>query len=69
MKALLCNGATDIGNSGPDYFYGFGWMNLLRSVKMVENNNYINDSVANGAIKTNSINVPANTAQLKVSLA
>src|SRR5258706_2855445 len=68
MKALLCNGATDMGNKGPDYFYGFGWMNLLRSVKMLENNNYINDSVTNGATKTVSITVPANTARLKVML-
>ena len=42
MKALLCNGATDNGNAGPDYRYGFGWMNLLRSVKMLENGNYFN---------------------------
>lgn len=68
MKTLLCNGATDIGNTGPDYTYGFGWMNLLRSVKMLENNNYFNDSVANGITNTHSITVPANTAQLKVML-
>jgi Subtilase family/Secretion system C-terminal sorting domain len=68
MKALLCNGATDIGNSGPDYTYGFGWMNLLRSVKMLEQNNYFNDSVANSNTNTHSITVPANTAQLKVML-
>ncbi len=68
MKALLCNGATDMGNSGPDYSYGFGWMNLLRSVKMLEYNNYINDSVNNAVTKTHSITIPVNTAQLKVML-
>ena len=68
MKALLCNGATDLGNTGPDYSNGFGWMNLLRSVKMLENNNYYNDSVVNGNNKVYSITVPANTAQLKVML-
>jgi hypothetical protein len=68
MKALLCNGATDLGNSGPDYTYGFGWMNLVRSVKMLEANNYFNDSVANSIINTHSITVPANTARLKVML-
>ena len=31
MKALLCNGATDKGLAGPDFTYGFGVMNLLRS--------------------------------------
>lgn len=68
IKALICNGATDRGNVGPDFSYGFGWMNLLRSVKMMENNNYFNDSVANTQINTHSITVPANTAQLKVML-
>ncbi|HKB43782.1 MAG TPA: S8 family serine peptidase [Chitinophagaceae bacterium] len=68
MKALLCNGATDLGNNGPDYTYGFGWMNLLRSVKMLEQNNYFNDSVANTANNIHTITVPANAAQLKVML-
>ena len=68
MKALICNGATDIGNKGPDYTYGFGWMNLLRSVKMLEQNNFINDSVANSITNTYSIAVPANIGRLKVML-
>ncbi len=29
MKALICNGGTDLGNTGPDFTYGFGWMNLV----------------------------------------
>lgn len=70
MKALLLNGATDKGNTGPDYSYGFGWMDLLRSVIMLEQNNYINDSVDAGATKTHSITIPpgASIAQLKVML-
>jgi hypothetical protein len=68
MKALICNGAADLGNTGPDYTYGFGWMNLLRSVKMLEQNNYFSDSVANSANNTHVITVPANTAQLKIML-
>jgi hypothetical protein len=40
MKALICNGAADFGNIGPDYTYGFGVMNLLRSVDMLSNNHY-----------------------------
>ena len=68
MKALISNSGTDKGNEGPDYSYGFGWMNLLRSLKMLENNAYQNDSVSNGSSKTITINVPDNTAQLKVML-
>ncbi|MBL7743678.1 MAG: S8 family serine peptidase [Chitinophagaceae bacterium] len=68
IKALVCNGGTDLGNPGPDYTYGFGWLNLLRSVDMLENSRYIISSVANGVNNTHNITVPANTAQLKVML-
>ncbi len=68
MKALLCNGADDRGNPGPDYTYGFGSMNLIRSLKMMENGTYFNTTVVQGATNTQSILVPSNTAQLKVML-
>jgi hypothetical protein len=68
LKALICNGGTDRGNDGPDYSYGFGSMNLLRSVTMMESTTYFNTSVANTANNTHVVAVPANTAQLKVTL-
>src|SRR5690606_36836293 len=40
--------------------------NLLRSVTMIENATYFNSTVANTITNTHTINVPANTAQLKV---
>lgn len=68
MKALLCNGASDRGNNGPDFQYGFGWMNLLRSIDMMENDHYVIDNVAASGLNQHVINVPANTAMLKVML-
>ena len=68
LKVLLCNGATDRGNAGPDFSYGFGSMNLLRSITMMENATYFNATVANTVTNTHTITVPANTAQLKVLL-
>jgi hypothetical protein len=68
MKALVCNGASDRGTTGPDFQYGYGWMNLLRSIDMMEQNHYFNASVATGATNTHTITIPANTAQLKVML-
>nr|WP_170982884.1 S8 family serine peptidase [Dyadobacter frigoris] len=68
VKALICNGGIDKGNAGPDYKYGFGWVNLLRSVKMMESKSYADDSLTNGSSKTHVIAVPENTAQLKVML-
>ena len=68
MKALMCNGAADLGNRGPDFQYGFGWMNLSRSVEMLEKEQYKIGSITNGATQNHTITVPANTAQLKVML-
>ncbi len=70
MKALLLNGADDRGNPGPDYTFGFGWMNLLRSVTMLEQHNYITTSVAPGATNTHTLVMSAGSqiAQLKVML-
>lgn len=68
MKAILVNGAVDKGNEGPDYRYGFGWLNLLRSVKMLEAKSYITGQVSHQGNNDFSIHIPANTAQLKVML-
>jgi hypothetical protein len=68
IKAVLCNGADDRGNPGPDFTYGFGSMNLLRSVDMIEQNHYYISSISNGATTSHTIPVPSNTAQLKVML-
>jgi len=68
MKALICNGGMDKGNAGPDFRYGFGWLNLLRSVKMLESKSYVNDSLTHNTSKTHVITIPDNTAQLKVML-
>jgi hypothetical protein len=68
MKALLINGATDLGNPGPDYSFGYGLMNLLRSAVMMENNNYQNSTIATGNTINYNLVVPANIAQLRVLL-
>lgn len=68
MKALLCNGGNDRGNAGPDYSYGFGQMNLIRTLAMLEGNTSFNTTITQGNTNTETIAVPANTAQLKVLL-
>jgi hypothetical protein len=70
VKALLCNGATDLGNPHPDYQFGFGRLNALKSLKILNEGNYLIDNVTHGDTKTYSaqINVPANTKRLKVML-
>ena len=40
MKCLLLNSADDIGNPGPDFKHGWGEVNALRAIKILENNNH-----------------------------
>jgi hypothetical protein len=68
IKALICNGATDQGLSGPDYTHGFGQMNLLRSVTMLDKNHYFSGEVAHQDERIHEIIVPPNTARLKVMI-
>ena len=68
VKALLCNGASDRGLAGPDFSHGFGMMNLLRSVTMLEKGHYFNGSLAHDGTNEFQVNVPAGTAVIKVML-
>ena len=68
MKSILCNTASDAGNKGPDFSYGFGQMNLYRAVKAIDSNHYFIDSLGYQDVKTKNISIPAGGAQLKVLL-
>ncbi|MBK9570881.1 MAG: S8 family serine peptidase [Chitinophagaceae bacterium] len=68
MKALVCNSADDWGKPGPDYTHGFGVVNFLRAVDMLESNHYYTSTIAPGSPQTITVNVPAGTADLKVML-
>ena len=68
VKALLCNGATDKGIAGPDFSYGFGLMNLLRSVTMLNKGYYLNGTLAHRATNEFQVTVPPGTALVKAML-
>jgi hypothetical protein len=68
MKAIVCNSATDMGNKGPDYSYGFGVLNMFRAVQALDNHSYFSDSIADQSFKTHTITVPPGMAHLKVML-
>jgi len=68
MKAVLSNNADDLGNSNPDYKYGFGRINGLKAVKALEATNYAVNTVTTGGQNDVTIAVPAGTHELKVML-
>jgi subtilisin family serine protease len=68
IKTILCNTATDLGNKGPDYIYGFGSLNLLRAVRNIDAAAYFHDSLTHLNQRSFTVTVAPGTAQLKVML-
>lgn len=68
IKAVIMNGANDMDNPGPDYRTGFGLINALRSVQMLEDRNYLTASSNQGQINTHDIQIPANVKEARIML-
>jgi Subtilisin-like serine proteases len=68
LKVLILNGAIDIGNPGPDYRFGFGFMNTYRTLQILDNGRFAQGIVDNGGQQTHTINVPNSTVRLKVMI-
>ncbi len=68
MKALVMNTAEDLGNPGPDFRFGFGRINGLRAVEVLEEGRYDSASIINGQTIEHLFDVPENTAELRVMI-
>ncbi len=68
IKNITCNAAQDLGNVGPDYKFGYGRINALAAVKILEDNRYILNSIATAATNNTNITIPAGTAKLRVMI-
>lgn len=66
IKACILNTGEEVGNAGPDYKHGWGRMNALRAVRVLEDSRYLHDSVSQGGTRTHTLTVPANTIELRV---
>ena len=65
IKATLLNTASEYGNIGPDYKFGWGIVNGLRAAKLIEDGNHLTATVSQGTSNTHTINVPEGTTQVK----
>lgn len=66
LKAILINGSKDIGDKGPDFRYGFGFLDMQHSLEILDSGRYFTGVLKTGETVTQVINVPPNTAKLKV---
>lgn len=68
LKTLACISATDLGNPGPDYLYGFGALNGIAADQVLENGYYTTGSMPNGSSGTLNLGLPSGAAQFRVML-
>ena len=68
LRAVIMNTADDLGNPGPDYIHGYGKPNLRRAYTIVNTNQIISSSVANGVTNAHNITIPANAKQVRVMI-
>ncbi len=69
IKAILFNTADDIYKAGIDYKTGYGLVNSYAAVRSVQQKDYDGSFLSQNQSWTKTINVPANAAQLKITLA
>lgn len=66
LKAIVLNTAQDLGNTGPDYTYGWGRINVRAAYEAIKNNRYTSGTMANGGTANHTITVPANCVEARV---
>ena len=67
-KAILINSAKDLGNTGPDFTYGYGNINANKCLKTISENRIISGNLASGQTNSHTITVPSNAKNLKITL-
>ncbi|MFM7701726.1 MAG: S8 family serine peptidase, partial [Bacteroidota bacterium] len=68
LKAAILNTAEDLGNPGPDFQFGWGRINALRAMELLQNNRFVTGALAVNDSISHAIEVPANVRQLRVML-
>ncbi len=66
MKGLILNTADDLGNTGPDFLFGWGHINNLKAVEALENETYMSGEVSQGETNTHTLTVPEGVKEMKV---
>ncbi|MBL7802843.1 MAG: S8 family serine peptidase [Saprospiraceae bacterium] len=69
LKAAILNTATDLGNAGPDFEFGYGQVNAWRAWNLLDQNRFYTYQVDQGQPGTTVVvNVPTGTRQARIML-
>ena len=66
LKASLLNTAEDLGNPGPDFQHGWGRINGLKAVRIIEEERYITDFIGQSDLLEHEILVPSNVSEVRI---
>lgn len=68
IKNTVLNTAHDLGNPGPDYRFGYGRIDALKAIRILEDNRYVVNTIGTGTANDITITVPEGAARLRVML-
>jgi hypothetical protein len=68
IRALLFNSADNNMFNGINYKTGYGTLNILQALKILNNQYFIEDSLANLEVKNYTLQIPPNTGKLKITI-
>ena len=69
IKALLIAGSDDIDTPGPDFFGGYGQLNLKKSMSIIENGWLIEGTISDLELQTHQIDISNSADYLTIVLA
>ncbi len=65
IKSAMLNTARDIGNPGPDFFYGWGRVNAHRAFKLLEENRYLSGTITQNAVQNQTVTINDTLKELR----
>ncbi len=69
QKALFAHNADDRGNTGPDYQFGYGVIQIQDTVDFMRSGNWAEAEIDHGGTVTFSVLVPGGASEMKVTIA
>jgi hypothetical protein len=66
LKLAMLITANDLGNEGPDFIFGWGKVNALRAVNLLEDVRYFSDTIGQAGNDTYIITIPAGVEQARI---
>ena len=66
LKAAMLVTANDLGNDGPDFIFGWGKVNGLNAVRLLEDNRYFTATVSQGNSNAHNIVIPSGVQRAKI---